>query len=79
MINTVADTIVDVVRYGHRKRAWLSALALVAVLVIATGYLLVGALRVHVANQRVLTASGSVVRARGRGFTVETLNGHVST
>ncbi|MGW0161256.1 MlaD family protein [Mycobacterium sp. NPDC003323] len=47
MINTVANTVVDVVRFGHRKRAWLSAIALVMVLVVATGYLLVGALRIR--------------------------------
>lgn len=47
MINTLANTAVAVVRAGHRKKAWLSALALVGVLVVATAYLLIGALRVQ--------------------------------
>lgn len=47
MIAAVADSIVGVVRAGHRKRAWLSAIALVLTLVVATAYLLAGALRVR--------------------------------
>ncbi|MDY6995710.1 MAG: MlaD family protein [Actinomycetota bacterium] len=47
MINTGANTVVGVVRWGHRRRAWLSAAALVLTLVVATGYLLLGALRVN--------------------------------
>jgi virulence factor Mce-like protein len=47
MISAVADRLVALVRYGHRKRAWLSALGLVLVLVIASGYLLFGALRLN--------------------------------
>jgi len=46
-IHKAADGIVGVVRYGYHRRAWLSALALVAVTVIAVGYLLFGALRVN--------------------------------
>lgn len=46
MISTVADFIVAVVRYGYRRKAWLSAAALVGVFIIASGYLLIGALRV---------------------------------
>lgn len=47
MISTLADTAVRVVRAGHRRRAWLSAAALLMTLVVATAYLLVGALRVN--------------------------------
>lgn len=47
MINAVANSVVSVVRFGHRKKAWLSALALLGVLVVATGYVLVGALNVR--------------------------------
>jgi len=46
-IHKTADGIVGVVRYGYHHRAWLSALALVAVMVVAVGYLLFGALRVN--------------------------------
>lgn len=46
-VSTVADGLVGLVRYGYRRRSWLSALALVAVLAIATTYLLFGALRVN--------------------------------
>lgn len=47
MINAIADSIVTVVRAGHRRRAWLSAGALILTLVVATGYLLFGALQVN--------------------------------
>lgn len=47
MIGALADAVVAVVRAGHRRRAWLSAAALVAILAIATSYLLIGALRVN--------------------------------
>ncbi|MFN3003040.1 MlaD family protein [Mycolicibacterium wolinskyi] len=47
MIGTAADRLVGLVRYGYRRRAWLSAAGLVMVLVVATGYLLLGALRVN--------------------------------
>ena len=47
MINAVANTVVDLVRAGYRRRSWLSAIALLMTLVMATGYLLVGALRVR--------------------------------
>lgn len=47
MINVVADAVVGVVRAGHRKRAWFSAIALVLTLAVATAYLLAGALRVR--------------------------------
>ena len=46
MIATIADGIVNVVKVGHRRRAWLSAAALLLTLVVATAYLLVGALQV---------------------------------
>jgi virulence factor Mce-like protein len=47
MITTTADTVVNLVKAGHRRRSWLSAGALVLTLVMATGYVLVGALRVN--------------------------------
>jgi virulence factor Mce-like protein len=47
MIARTADLVVDVVRAAHRRRAWLSAGALILVLVIATAYLLLGALQVN--------------------------------
>ena len=47
MIATIADRIVAVVRAGHRRRAWLSAGALILTLVVAVGYLLLGALQVN--------------------------------
>ena len=47
MIAAIADRVVAVVRAGHRRRAWLSAGALVMTLVMATGYLLFGALQVN--------------------------------
>ncbi len=47
MIAGLADVLVGVVRAGHRKRAWLSAGALVMTFVVATGYLLIGALQVN--------------------------------
>lgn len=47
MIGAAADRLVGLVRYGYRRRAWLSAAGLVMVLVVATGYLLFGALRVN--------------------------------
>lgn len=46
MINALADFVVGAVRAGYRRRAWLSAGALVMTLVVAGAYLLVGALRV---------------------------------
>ena len=46
MIATIADGMINVVKVGHRRRAWLSAAALLFTLVLATAYLLVGALRV---------------------------------
>ncbi|MGV0836864.1 MlaD family protein [Mycolicibacterium thermoresistibile] len=46
MIRSAANGIVAVVRAGHRRRAWLSAGALIGTLLIAAAYLLVGALRV---------------------------------
>ncbi|BBY44318.1 MlaD family protein [Mycolicibacterium celeriflavum] len=56
MISTAADRLVDIVRFGHRRRAWLSAAGLVMVLVVGTGYLLFGALRVNpLASQYQLT------------------------
>ncbi|OMB79800.1 MlaD family protein [Mycolicibacterium conceptionense] len=47
MIGTAADRLVDLIRFGYRRRAWLSAAGLIMVLVVATGYLLFGALRVN--------------------------------
>ncbi len=47
MIAGLADALVGVVRAGHRKRAWLSAGALAMTFVVATGYLLIGALQVN--------------------------------
>jgi virulence factor Mce-like protein len=46
MIGAVADGVVNIVRTGHRHRAWLSGIALALTFVVATAYLLVGALRV---------------------------------
>ena len=47
MIATIADGIVTAVKVGHRRRAWLSAAALLLTFMVATAYLLVGALRVN--------------------------------
>lgn len=47
MIARTADRIVDLVRFGYARRAWLSTIALVMTLVIACAYLLFGALRVN--------------------------------
>jgi virulence factor Mce-like protein len=43
----IADTVVRFVEAGYRRRSWLSTAALVMTLVTATGYLLIGALRVN--------------------------------
>lgn len=45
MIGQVADGIVGAVKYGHRKKAWLSAIALLVTLLVGLSYLLLGALR----------------------------------
>lgn len=45
-IATFANFVVRVVRRGHRQQVWLSVAGLVLILVVATAYLLVGALRV---------------------------------
>lgn len=47
MIDTVSSLIVDIVRAGHRRRTWLSGIALALTLVVAVAYLLIGALRVN--------------------------------
>lgn len=47
MIRSVAGITVRVVRAGHRRRAWLSAAALVLTAVVAAGYLFLGALQVN--------------------------------
>ncbi|MGO4442057.1 MlaD family protein [Mycobacterium sp. 2YAF39] len=47
MIAAVADRFVAVVRAGHRRRAWLSAGALILTLVVAVGYLFFAALQVN--------------------------------
>ncbi len=46
MIDAIATTIVRVVRAGHRRQTWLSVGGLALTLVLATAYLLAGALRV---------------------------------
>ena len=46
MIATFANVLVRVVRAGHRRQVWLSVAGLVITLVVATAYLLIGALRV---------------------------------
>ncbi|MCV7177410.1 MlaD family protein [Mycolicibacterium sphagni] len=46
MIDKAADRLVRVVGFGHRHRLWLSTAGLVLTLVIATAYVLLGALRV---------------------------------
>ncbi|MGF2951030.1 MlaD family protein [Mycobacterium sp. THU-M116] len=46
MIATTADALVRVVRAGHRRQTWLSVAGLALTLVLATAYLLAGALRV---------------------------------
>ena len=46
MIEAIASAIVRTVRAGHRQQVWLSVAGLVLVLVVATAYLLIGALRV---------------------------------
>ncbi|OBK17172.1 MlaD family protein [Mycobacterium asiaticum] len=47
MIDSVATQVVRTVRAAHRRQVWLSVGGLVLTLVIATAYLLVGALRVR--------------------------------
>ncbi|MHA3021665.1 MlaD family protein [Mycobacterium sp. BMJ-28] len=47
MIPAIAGTIVTIVQAGYRRRSWLSAGALILTLVVATGYLLFGALRLN--------------------------------
>ena len=47
MIGALADGVVNVVRAGHRRKAWLSAVALLATLVVAGAYLFWGALRIN--------------------------------
>jgi virulence factor Mce-like protein len=46
MIGAIADVVVRAARAGHRRQMWLSVAGLVLTLVVATAYLLVGALRV---------------------------------
>ena len=45
MIGPIADGVVGFVKAAHRKKAWLSALALLLCLAIGVGYLTLGALR----------------------------------
>lgn len=45
MIGPIADGIVGAVKYGHRHKAWLSAIALALTLTVGLSYLLLGALR----------------------------------
>jgi virulence factor Mce-like protein len=47
MITAAADTIVSIVRAGHRRRSWLSTGALLLTLLVASGYLFLGALQVN--------------------------------
>ena len=46
MIGVIANFVVRVVRASHRQQVWLSVAGLVLTLVVATAYLLIGALRV---------------------------------
>jgi len=46
MIGRVAEFVVRAVRAGHRQQVWLSVAGLVLTLIVATAYLLIGALRV---------------------------------
>ena len=59
MIATLADAVVDLVRAGRRRRAWLSAAALILTLVIASGYLLV---------RRQFRECGRIMLLRSRGI-----------
>lgn len=67
MIGAIADGVVGVVKAGHRKKAWLSALALLLCLVLGLAYLTLGALRwnplrsTYVATVE-LPASGGLLR-----------------
>ncbi len=67
MIGPIADGIVGIVKAGHRKKAWLSATALLLCLVVGVGYLTLGALRwnplrsTYVATVE-LPASGGLLR-----------------
>lgn len=45
MIGPIADGIVGTVKALHRRKAWLSAIALLMAMVVGVGYLLLGALR----------------------------------
>ncbi len=47
MISAAADRLVALVRFGHRKRSWLSAFGLLLTLVIASSYVLFVALRIN--------------------------------
>lgn len=47
MIETIGGFVVGAVRAGHRRRAWLSGLALVLTLVVGVTYLALGALRIN--------------------------------
>lgn len=47
MIRSVANVAVRAARAGHRRRAWLSTAALVLTVVVASGYLFLGALQVN--------------------------------
>ena len=46
MIAAIANAVVRLVRAGHRQQVWLSVAGLVLTLIVATAYLLAGALRV---------------------------------
>jgi len=46
VIGAIANFVVRMVRAGHRQQVWLSVAGLVLTLVVATAYLLIGALRV---------------------------------
>ena len=64
MISAAADTIVTIVRAGHRRRSWLSAAALILTLVVASGYLFLGALRVNplASSYRITVAAAGLRR-----------------
>ena len=45
MIGALANGLVGAVKYGHRHKAWVSAIALLLTLVVGLSYLMLGALR----------------------------------
>ena len=47
MISKLANIVVGLVKFGYRKKAWLSAGALLMTMVVAAAYLMIGALRLN--------------------------------